>query len=53
MVKDVAATSGLKVLSMNERSFGFGMSTVVEMKGATDTFTTLWAVKNVELLWTL
>ena len=45
MLKNVAATSGLKVLSMYVRTFGYGMSTVVEMKGATDTFATVWAVK--------
>ena len=45
MLKDVAATGGLKVLSMHVRTFGYGMSTVVEMKGATDTFATVWAVK--------
>ena len=53
MLKDVAATSGLKVLSMYVRTFGYGMSTVVEIKGPTDTFATMWAVKIVELPWTL
>ena len=53
MLKDVAATSGLKVLSMYVRTLGYGMSTVVEMKGLTDTFATRWAVKNVEFPWTL
>ena len=50
MLKDVAATSGLKVLSMYVRTFGYGMSTVVEMKGATDTFATMWAVKMLNFL---
>ena len=30
MLKDVAASSGLKVLSMYVRTFGYGMPTVVE-----------------------
>ena len=38
MLKDVAGTGGLKVLSMYVRTFGYGMSTVVEMKGPTDMF---------------
>ena len=45
VLKDVAATSGLKVLSMYARTSGYSMSTVVEMKGATDAFATVWAVK--------
>ena len=45
VLKDVAATSGLKVLSMYVRTFGYGMSTVVDKKGATDAFATVWAVK--------
>ena len=45
MLKDVAGTGGLKVLSMYVRTFGYGMSTVVETKGATDMFATMWAVK--------
>ena len=48
--KDVAATSGLKVLSMYVRTFGYGMSTVVEMKGATDTFAAVWAVKMLNCI---
>ena len=48
MLKDTAGTGGLKVLSMNVRTFGYGMSTVVETKGPTDMFATMWAVKNVE-----
>ena len=38
MLKDVAGTGGLKVLSMYVRTFGYGMSTVVETKGPTDMF---------------
>ena len=53
MLKDVAGAGGLKVLRMYVRTFGYGMSTVVEMKGPTDTYATVWAVKNVELPWTL
>ena len=36
MLKDDAGTGGLKVLSMYVRTFGYGMSTVVETKGPTD-----------------
>ena len=50
MLKDVAGTSGLKVLSMYVRPFGFGMSTVVEVKGPTDTFATVWAVQLLNFL---
>ena len=50
MKKDVAGTGGLKVLSMYVRTFGFGMSTVEEMKGPTDTFATGWAVKMLNFL---
>ena len=52
VLKDVAATGGLKVVSMYVRTFGYGMSTVVEMKGAMDTFAAVRAV-NVEQPWTL
>ena len=45
MLKDVAGTGGLKVLSMYVRTLGYGMSTVVDMKGPTDMFATMWAVK--------
>ena len=41
MLKDVAGTGGLKVLSMYVRTFGYGMSTVVETKGPTDMFATM------------
>ena len=50
VLKDVAATNGLKVLSMYVRTFGYGMSTVVEMKGPTDTYATVWAVKMLNCL---
>ena len=53
MLKDVAATGGLKVLSMYVRTCGHGMSTVVDIEGPTDTFATMWAVKNVEFPRTL
>ena len=49
MLKDVAGTSGLKVLSMYVRTFGYGMSTIAEMKSPTDTFATVWAVKMLNL----
>ena len=50
MLKDVAGTCGLKVLSMYVRTFGYGMSTVVETKGPTDMFATMWAVKVLNFL---
>ena len=50
MLKDVAGTGGLKVLSMYVRTFGYGMSTVVETKGPTDMFATMWAVKMLNFL---
>ena len=50
VLKDVAATSGLKKLSMYVRTFGYGMSTVVETKGATNAFATVWAVKMLNCL---
>ena len=50
MLKDVAGTSGLKVLSMYVRTFGYGTSTVVETKGPTDIFATVWAVKMLIFL---
>ena len=52
MLKDVAGTGELKVLSMYVRTFGDGMSTVVETKGPTDMFATMWTVKNAEFSWT-
>ena len=50
MLKDVAGTSALKVLSLYVRTFGYGMSTVVETKGPTDMFATMWAVKMLNFL---
>ena len=50
MLKDVAGTGGLKALSMYVRTFGYGMSTVVETKGPTDMFATMWAVKKLNFL---
>ena len=43
--KDIAATDGLKFLSMYVKSFGYGMSTGVESKGAGVAFAEMWAVK--------
>ena len=53
MLKDTAGTGGLKVLSMYVRTFGYGMSTVVETKGPTDMFATNVGSENVEFPWTL
>ena len=50
MLKDTAGTSGLKVLSMYVRTFGYGMSTVVETRGPTDSYATTWAVKMLNFL---
>ena len=50
MLKDVAGTGGLKVLSMYVRTFGYVMSTVVETKGPTDMIATMWAVKMLNFL---
>ena len=50
MLKDVAGTSGLKVLSMYVGTFGYGMSTVVETKGPTDMFATMWPVNMLNFL---
>ena len=38
VLKDTAASEGLKDLNMCVKSFGYGPSTVVQTKGATDTF---------------
>ena len=53
MLKDVAGTGGLKVLSMYVRTFGYGMSTVVEMKGPTDMFANNVGSENAEFPETL
>ena len=50
ILKHVAGTGGLKVLSMYVRTFGYGMSTVVETKGPTDMFATMWTVKMLIFL---
>ena len=50
MLKDVADTGGLKVLSMYVRTFGYGMSTAVKTKGPTDMFATMWTVKMLNFL---
>ena len=38
------------MLSMYVRTFGYGMSTVVETKGPTDSYATTWAVKMLNFL---
>ena len=50
ILKDTAGTGGLKVLSIYVRTFGYGMSTVVDMKGPTDMYATMWAVKMLNFL---
>ena len=50
VLKDVPASDGPKVLSMYVKSFGYGTSTVVETKGATDTFAVTWRVKILNCL---
>ena len=50
ILKDTAGTGRLKVLSMYVRTFGYGMSTVVDMKGPTDMYATMWAVKMLNFL---
>ena len=50
VLKDVAASGGLKVLSMYVKLFGYGTATVVETKGATDTFAVPWVVKMRNVL---
>ena len=51
MLKDTAGTGGLKVLSMCVRIFGYGMSTVVAIKGPTVCNNV--GSENVEFPWTL
>ena len=53
VLKDVAVSDGVKVLSMYVKSFGYGTSTGVETKGATGTFAVTWAVKMLNCFWTL
>ena len=50
VLKDVAASEGLNVLSMCVKSFGYGTSTVVETKVATDTFGVAGRVKMMNCL---
>ena len=50
VLKDAAASDGLKVLGMSVKSFGYGTSTVVETRGATDTFAVRWGVKMLKCL---
>ena len=50
MLKDVPGTGGLKVLSMYVRTFGYGMSRVVETRGPNRHVRNR---ENVELPWTL
>ena len=50
MLEDIAGTGGLKVLSMYVRTFGYGMSTVLETNSPTDMFATMWAVKMLNFL---
>ena len=38
------------MLSMHVRTFGYGMSTVVETKGPTDMFATMWVLKMLNFL---
>ena len=42
VLKYVAAPDGLKVLSISVKSLGYGTSTNVETKSATDTFAVMW-----------
>ena len=50
VLKDTAASDGLKILSVYVKSFGYGTSTVAETKGATDTFAVTWGVKMLNCL---
>ena len=52
MLKDVAGTSGLKVLSMYVRTFGYGTSTVVETKGPTRHVRNNVGSEHAEFPWT-
>ena len=45
VLKDIAATDGLKVLSMYAKSLEYGMSTAVEKKSAVVEFAMIWAVQ--------
>ena len=50
VLRETAASDGLKVLSMNVKSFGYGTSTVIETKGATDTFAVTCGVTMLNCL---
>ena len=52
-LQDTADSEGLQDLSMYVKSSGYGTSTVVETKGATDTFAGDMESENVEVSWTL
>ena len=45
VLKDVATSGGVNVLSIFVKSFGYGTTTDVETTGATDTFAVTWEVK--------
>ena len=53
VLQGVAATDGLNVLSVYVKTLGYGKSTVVEMKSATDTSAVMWAVKMLNCPWRL
>ena len=50
MLKDVAGTGGLRVAEHVCENIWVRMSTVVEIKGPTHTFATVWAVKMLNFL---
>ena len=50
VVKDVESPDGLNIFSMYVPSVGYGTSTVVETKGATDMFAMTWVVKMLKCL---
>ena len=50
VLNDVAASDEMKVLSMYVKSLEYGTSTVVETKGATDTFAMTWRMKMLDCL---
>ena len=50
VLKDTAASDGPQVLSMDVKSFGYGISTVVETIGARHTFAVTCEVKMLNCL---
>ena len=48
--KYVEAPDGLNIFSMYVPSVGYGTSTIVETKGATDMFAMTWVVKKLKCL---